>query len=79
MNLSKHLQNPSVVAAGAGQLTLRDNYRSTPEVLLGAEAVLQNSGVVSWLRPVCASGASVEVRITAECPHSLTYIRCLPL
>jgi len=50
------------VLAGALQLTLRDNYRSSPEVLGGAEAVLQNSLGVSWLRPMCSSGAALEVR-----------------
>ena len=52
---------------GAQTLQLRDNYRSTPQVLRGAEGVLKNvlsSGVAPErvnLNPLLAGGAEIEV------------------
>ena len=50
--------------AGAQTLTLQDNYRSTPEVLVSAEGMLADGlpgDDRAWLNPLRPSGASVEV------------------
>ena len=53
--------------AGAQTLQLRDNYRSTPQVLRGAEGVLENllaSGVAPDrvdLNPLLAEGPQIQV------------------
>ena len=53
--------------AGAQTLQLRDNYRSTPQVLRGAEGVLQNlvsSGAAPdrvELNPLLADGQQIQV------------------
>ena len=50
--------------AGTQTLSLQDNYRSTPQVLVSAETMLAPGlpgDDSAWLKPLRPSGASVEV------------------
>ncbi len=59
-----HAADGGCALADAQTLTLQDNYRSTPEVLVSAESMLADGLPVddsAWLNPLRPSGASVEV------------------
>lgn len=64
------------VPIGAITLHLKDNYRSTPQVLRGAEGVLTNilsTGVVperAVLNPLLTAGPNIQVPLSSETTSS---------